>query len=417
MKRLVILSYQTLPMDVVASYRTKAYCDHLATFGIYPIIITHRWEMDERGKWKYHDDDDVVVEETARYKIIRLPRKMPQTTFRWRAGTTMAAFLRGDLEPELKASCQTFRTFLLSYLEEEKVDALLAIFNPHFPMKIAEEIRRRFGIPYLADFRDLWDNQVVTKSYQPTNKKKLIDAIIRYWWKRWIGNAEFFTTTCDIWLQFLEQLSGKKGYVVRNGFEEEYSIESVPERTPEFVVTHFGSLYAVHNHTVFVEGYKKFLQIVGRGPVLEIIGNKGKYGVDPSRILADLPSYAWRSTPYMSKRELYEHCRSQTSVFWMPGFLEDNGQVPVKVYDYLLLKKNILLAPSCGSDLESIVTGTGAGVVCDTAEEVCRQLERWYLSYRSNGGIGYEGNSDAIQRYARRHQVRIMAEAIHTHFA
>lgn len=59
LKRLIILSYHALPMDVVSSYRAKAYCDHFVSYGVYPILVTHRWEQDESGKWKYHDDDKI----------------------------------------------------------------------------------------------------------------------------------------------------------------------------------------------------------------------------------------------------------------------------------------------------------------------------------------------------------------------
>src|SRR5690606_6799353 len=284
-------------------------------------------------------------------------------------------------------------------------------------MKIAAEMKRRFGIPYVTDFRDLWDNRIVTPSYHPSFKKRFVDGVIRYWWTRWIREAVFFTTTGRLWLEFLERLTRKRGYVVRNGFEEEYLTGTSSSAQVEFRIIHFGRLYPMQNHSVFVEGYKSFIEKVGKGPILEIIGNKSRHGVEAEKILEGLPSGSWRKIPYQSKAVLLEYCRRHSSVLWLPGFYEDMGAIPVKVYDYLLLGKNILLAPRSGADLESIIIGSGAGVICNTPQEVHAQLEQWYVLFQNGGQIPYNGNPEVIQSYARRHQVGILADAIHSNIA
>src|SRR5690606_11524792 len=401
LKRLIILSYHALPMDVVSSYRAKAYCDHFVSYGVYPILVTHRWAQDESGKWKYHDDDNIVEEKTATCTIIRLPRKKTRKRFRMGKFSTILEFAVGDLEPELESSYHTFRTFLLDYLAKERVDALLVIYSPHFQMKIAAEMKQRYAIPYITDFRDLWDNRVLAPSYRPGIKKRLVDRVIRYWWARWIREAEFFTTTGELWLEILERLAGRKGYVVRNGFEEEFSTGALLSVQSEFRITHFGRVYPLQDHSVFVEGYRSFIIKEGRGPVLEIIGNKSRHGVEVEKMLEGLPPESWRNIRYKSKAELLHYCRCHSSVLWLPGFYEDLGAIPVKVYDYLLLEKNILLAPASGADLASIVVGSGAGIICDTPEEVCAQLEQWYGLFVKGEQIPYNGNPEIIRSYAR----------------
>jgi len=402
-------------MDVVSAYRAKGYCDHLAAFGIFPTLVTHRWEPDAMGNWKFHDDEEVVIEKSDNCVTIRLPRKK---NHRIRTGkiTNLANYVRGDFEPELEASYRTFRKFLLNYVPAERFDALLVIFSPHFQMKLAYEMKKRFGLPYITDFRDLWDNQVITTSYRPDFRKRAIDSLIKFWWKRWIREAEFFTTTGLLWMSFLEKVTGKKGYVVRNGFELEFVPESdSPVSPPEFVITHFGRLYPSQDLGIFIDGYRLFFQKTGGNVRLEIIGSKPHHGIDGKELLAGLPQDSWSIIPYMGKKELLQYCKARTTVFWMPGFSEDNGQLPVKVYDYLMLKKNVLLVPNNSPDLEHVVAGSGAGVACNTPDEVCTRLQQWYESFRNLHAVPYHGNSEVIQRYARVHQVMYLADRIHAH--
>jgi glycosyltransferase involved in cell wall biosynthesis len=401
-------------MDVVASYRAKSFCDHFVSVDIFPTLVTHRWERDDAGKWIFHRDSDVVVETRQNCTIIRVPRQH-STRKKFGKIQTLFNFLTGNIDGELISSYRSFRKFLLDYLTTEAFDALLVIYSPHFQMKLAHELKRKFGLPYITDFRDLWDNQVITRSYHPTLKKKLIDGMVRYWWKRWIKDAEFFTTTGETWRRFLENLSGRPGYVIRNGFESELiSTTRAVAKPREFVITHFGRLYPTQDVVVFLEGYKQFLQQEGtHGIKLEIIGNKPLNGIKIEEITEKLPAYSVAVIPYQRKEDLLEYCRNCTSVFWMPGFKEDNGQFPVKVYDYLLLRKNILFAPGNASDVQQVIMDSRAGAVCNTPQEVCAQLHLWYSEYKIHGFLPCNSNVTVIQQFTRMNQVRILAEIIH----
>jgi hypothetical protein len=69
--RLLIISYHALPLDVVASYRTKAYCDYLFENGIYPTLITHNWKKDKNDFWERHEvNNETIIEDLQTHREI-----------------------------------------------------------------------------------------------------------------------------------------------------------------------------------------------------------------------------------------------------------------------------------------------------------------------------------------------------------
>src|SRR5688572_10569110 len=134
----LILSYNALPMDVVSSYRAKAYCDHFKSFAIKPTLMTYRWEMVDNQYVVHEPDDAVIVEETESCKVIRVPYPGPR-----RSGSslrTIISYIKGDLDVELMDSYRIFRKFLWHHLEKQRYDFVIAIYNPHFHLKLAYEI-------------------------------------------------------------------------------------------------------------------------------------------------------------------------------------------------------------------------------------------------------------------------------------
>lgn len=420
MKKILIISYHALPMDVVSSYRTKAYCEYLYGFGFFPTLITHRWEKDEKGNWKVHDKgDQVITEENDSHNVIRLPRpccfKAPND-FSSKVFTAKS-WIQGDLDIELRNSYFIFKDFLFDHLKSNKYDVCLAIFSPHYHLKLAFEINKKFRLPYVLDFRDLWDNQIVTSAYTPPNlKKKLIDLVNRYWWKKWLGNAMFFSVAGKKWKIYIESFSGKSGLVIRNGFEfiVENSVKDY-QSPGNFKIVHFGKLYENQDLEVFLNGFNRFLDKTPskQAITLELIGWKSSNNEKlKSLIYRHVPEKNLNIIDYMAKDELLQYCKKNASVFYFPGFKEDNGSFAVKVFDYISLQKPVIMSPGDKSEVESILNETQAGIILNTPEEVDEFLVQKYKEF-SRGSILFGGKLDKILQYQRGHQVEKLALNIH----
>ena len=241
----------------------------------------------------------------------------------------------------------------------------------------------------------------------------MIDGAIKYWWRKWIKKSLFFTTTGEKWKNYLQELSSKKGFVVRNGFESKV-LNMAMQHTKEFKIVHFGRIYQNQNLTLFLKGFLEFIQSHrSSGVKLELVGLKKELDFDARReIKSMIPDTYISEVPYMPKKTLLQYCQQQASLFWLPNFKEDQGQFMVKLYDYMSLCKPTILCPGNGSELEKVIDYTGAGVTFNTLTPLVMYLEKSYSQYLQNGYVPFEGDQDKINEYRREKQVANLATMI-----
>ncbi len=205
LKKLLILSYHSLPMDVVASHRAASYCRYFSEYGILPTLLTYRWELNIESNWQFHSiDDSIIKEENQNYSTIRLPRlKAKKINGLLSKFYTIFHYLVGNLDVENYYLYKQAKNYLYRHLETNHYDFVIAIYSPHFDLKLAFDINQKFGIAYILDFRDLWDNQIVTSSYWPSLKQKILNIVVSYYWRKWLKRATMFTSTSEIWINYL----------------------------------------------------------------------------------------------------------------------------------------------------------------------------------------------------------------------
>jgi glycosyltransferase involved in cell wall biosynthesis len=262
------------------------------------------------------------------------------------------------------------------------------------------------------DFRDLWDNQVVTTSYKPTFKKNIQDQLVKYHWKKWLRGSDFFTTTSSKWTDYLEQMSNNKGFVIPNGHE----IREVnhPQVQNEFKLTYFGRIYPNQNLELLIEGIKRFIKTEQPAKFkLLLIGIKKTADFDGLQLITDtIDSRYIKIIDYLPKEQLLEYCRNESSMFFLPSFKEDNGQFMVKLYDFIALGKPVIIAPKVNSDMEYVVEKSNAGVTADGEDAIASYLGKQYKHFLKMGYAKSDLKSKLIMQYHRQNQIKKMADFI-----
>lgn len=414
-KKVLIISYHALPFDVVASYRTKAYTDYFSEHNLQPTLITHRWEKNAFGTWLFHNKrDDVIEEKTNNYRVIRLPRpkeaKSPNIFF------TVFHWLKGNFDLHLNKSYQIFKEYIFKHLETNNYDLVISIFSPHYHLKLAYEIKKKFHIPYILDFRDLWDNQMVTDSYSPSFKKKVQDKFLKYYWSQWLNNCLFFSTTSDKWLNFLQGISKSKGIKVRNGHELKRFHDSTA--TDKFRIAYFGRLYPYQELDLMIDGINKFISNNKSIKDFEIllIGIKNVGEFDGAAIFEKkINNKFLKKINYLPKAELLSLAKRKVNLFILPNLKEDNGSFFVKLFDYIALKKPVILAPANGSENDEIIKNTSSGLVSSSATEIAEFLSKSYWQFKKYGQIQYEIKENHIAGLHRSKQIEFLADKIRKH--
>jgi hypothetical protein len=434
MKKVLIISYHYLPLDVIASYRTQAYADHLYKHGFFPTIVTHRWEREKGNTYAFHEKGtEAIVEETESCKVIRLPRQPERLVKLEELNKTqrvlsklqvLSCWVQGEFELHTRNSSRTFKAFIFEHLKQHHYDLIIGIFSPHSHLKLCYEIHQKFKIPYVLDFRDLWQNRVIYTDYSPDPKERIEDFLVERYWKKWVSKASFFTIASAPFRDRVAKITKVPGYVVKNGFESDILQGYTHKENTIFKVVHNGSVYHHQKLDIFLQGVKKFIEQVKPenfkvefiGAIKEIARGKKSFNFDVEEQLADfLEPKHYSITKRIPRKEALQHVYDAQVVLF-PAVPNYPGCYSGKIFEYLGAGKNILVVPTDHSVVEELILETQAGEICNTADEVASYLERKYQEWMQFNCCRYQGIPEKIKLYSREAQVKEMVALLQKYF-
>ncbi len=423
MKKILILSYHSLPFDTIASYRAMAYLRYLRSEKFEATMVSHNWENweIERPYWKDEQFGSTIHRIPLKLnRFERILKKIESYSIFNKLGI-LTRWTSGYLDNiEGIASYRSYKSFCFQELKSRRYDLVLGIFSPHHHLRLCYELNKKFGIPYVLDFRDLWHNRILHKKYSPNLTERIQDYFTKYYWKKWLSNSCFFCSTSSNLVEKISEITLASGKVLHNGFDPELFNNFSPQGNKKaFTIIHGGSLYSHQELGVFLKGCKLFLD--QRKPEffkVKFIGAQNKHA-QPNQlsgflhkpkevILSVLGQKYCEVTKRIPKVELAKEIE-QCQILLFPGMLDSPGIHLGKIFDYIASKRNILMAPDDCSVVGELIRKTQTGYICNTPEEVCDQLTKCYQEWKTKGYLDYLGNQKEIFKYSRESQVRKMA--------
>lgn len=295
-------------------------------------------------------------------------------------------------------------------LQKEGVDALLSSSMPVISHLIARELKTRYKIPWLADFRDLW-TQNHNYSYGPL--RRLIDRRLEL---RTLSHADALVTASQPWAEKLRALhKGKPTYAITNGFDPA-EINSPPSNlAAKFTITYTGSIYPKG------QGPSKFFA------ALRHLISDGTLSPDDVEVRFYGPREAW--------------VERQINDYGLAGIVKQNGIVPrqialqrqresqlllllkwedpkergtytLKVFEYLAARRPILATGGSSDVVDELLNETNAGICASTVEGIKNTLKELYREYKLRGEVAYQGDESEINKYSYREMVRKFSEIL-----
>ena len=427
MKRVLIISFHSLPLDVIASYRANAYLKHFKKFGIMPDLLTHFKGCQEKK--------EVQIEREEYGTIHRIPLKKNYFT-KWVSFFESVRFVNrasillrwslGFLDSSTidLMSFFSLKEYCKKTLNIYDYDLVIGIFSPHHHLKLCHWLYKKYKIPYVLDFRDLWSNRIMNEYYSPSFVEKIQDLFCVMYWKKWLSNALFFTITSNSWKNKINKFSLANGSVISNGFDAEVFKDIVNNLAPSkfFEIVYAGSLYENQKLEIFLEGCKIFIdnnlpdrfrvRFIGsdRGGALK--GKDFGYMYNPKKRIHKILNERYCDvTERISKVEVLKSCASAQILLFL-SHPTISGWHSGKIFDYLGAGRPILIVPDDLDVVAELITNTNAGVIKNTAQEVAEYLESVYNDWLMIGKIKYEGDLRLINQYSRESQVEKLAQLI-----
>ena len=393
-------------------------CVDLREFGWEPVIYTV-----ENGEFPLIDaslEKDVPTGIT----VLRQPIWEPYQLYKFFIGQkktdrVVSGFLSENKKPTLTSKISTFIRgnffipdarmfwirpsvkFLVKYLAENKVDAIVSNGPPHSTHLIALGVKEKTNLPWLADFRDPW---TAIDFYKDLMLSPIADWRHHFWEKKVISTADSVVVVSETRRADFEKIVPRKIEVVTNGYDEsDVASENIALSTTEFSIAHIGLMNKDRNLPVF---WQALSEIVAENPSFSAqlkVKLIGKCDASVRDTIAQYGMEKWTEyIDYMPHKEV-SRLQQGVSVLYLPinNVFNAEAVLPGKVFEYLAARRPILVIGPAQGDASVIIREAGAGYISDF-EDVETLKKNLSIMFELHLQGKLLVNPAAISQYSRR---------------
>lgn len=385
MKKVLIISYYWPPSGGAGVQRWLKFAKYLPEFGWEPHIYTP--ENPEAPAVDLSLEKDVpkeaIVIKSKIFEPYTIYKKFTGKKGNINAGflsedknsrkkltETISIWLRGNLfipdarvfwvKPSIK--------LLKEYIQKNKIDVVISTGPPHSMHLIANALKKKLKIKWIADFRDPWTNidfykDLMLTSWADKRHHKLEKEIL-------VNADEVITIGKTIGME-LEGIRAKKVQIITNGFDS--SDFQKPELGPQkgFNIVHVGSINADRNHDIFWKGLK---DLSDKNPSFEKDLKITFVGKLDYSVYESIEKYGFKDKieiiQYIPHDQIVTHLFS-ANLLYLPLNNTPNakGVLSGKFFEYLATGIPILGIGHPSGDAAEIMRETSAGFICDFDDE------------------------------------------------
>lgn len=299
------------------------------------------------------------------------------------------------------------------FLQKEKVDAIISSSSPVTAHIIANKLKQKYKIPWIADFRDLW-TQNENYPYGPI--RKFFEQKLEL---KTLTTSDYLITISYPLEEKLQILhNGKPTYTITNGFD--LNIVNIPPLilTNEFTITYTGQFYSGKRDPLNL--FISLRELISDGIMDSSDIEIRFYGPREEWVEKEIRKYKLTDVAKqygLVSRDvsLKKQRESQILLFLNWEDKQDKGVYSGKIFEYLAARRPILSVGGGGKDvIEELLNETKAGVYCSQIEDIKNYLLKFYLEYKQKGKVSYQGDIKTINKYSYREMARKFAEALNS---
>ena len=428
MKKVLIITYYWPPSGGAGVQRWLKFVKYLREYGWEPVVFTAEGGevpvLDHSLKKDIPDNVEVLRETiwepyTVYKKIIGQKKedkiqtgfltenKKPKLMERFSIWVRGNLFIPDARKFWIKPSVKN----LSHYLNENKVDAIVSNGPPHTTHMIGLELKKKFNIPWLADFRDPWTNidfydKLMLSKWADKKHHRLEDAVIK--------NADKLVTVSPNWAKDFKEQSKCDFNVIHNGFDEKDFSDKEVELDQKFSIVHIGSMNKDRNPNNLwkvlgeicseIEGFSKDLEIKMVGPT-DIAIKNALYENNLNENLNKID--------YVPHSEVVNYLLgAQLLLLPINDTPNSMGVIPGKLFEYLAARRPIICIGPLKGDSCRIINETNAGYTFsfNNKSDLKGALISLYNEFAETGKI--ECSSNSIEKFSRRNLTGQMAELL-----
>ena len=277
MKKVLIITYYWPPSGGSGVQRWMYFAKYLSDFGLEPVVLTvsenyasYR-QVDEKLN---NEVKNIKVFKTASFEPLKIyslltsgnrKKGIPQGEIKSENGNfivSVSKFIRGSLFiPDARKMWNVFAfRKAKEIIKNETIDLVITTGPPHSTHLTGKRLKNRFGLKWIADFRDPWSDLYYNKDLIRTRRAVSKDKRLE---KKVLDEADLILT---VGFKMKELLAGKSENIndkikfIYNGYDSELFNKIKFERTDFFEISYIGLLTRNSPYESFIQSIKDFIK-------------------------------------------------------------------------------------------------------------------------------------------------------------
>ena len=443
MRTVLLVSYTFPPQYDVSGRRAAKLCKYLPAAGWRPVVLTKDWTADvgpeDRRAYTLASHPE-ALEALNGTEIVRAPYRSHDNALRRlhqrlggvygdddqempSGGWTPRALTRRVLSlasPTFGDFPDAFRGWIgpavqagIDLARRERLDAICSLCPPATAHVVASEIARRTGLPWVAQFDDLYSFHL--ERQRRTAWRPYADRRHR----GWLRHASLAGAITPAMLAYVRRTYGLDGEVVVVGFDPDESPLVKRERHDRLRLAYTGSVYPGDQRPeLFFETLQQVLEGNPDAPIEVTFAGTGRDEYLRGA-LARFPAAA-RACVFLERVPPIDALRLQREADALlllnctaPSPAEGTLSYPAKTFEYLNAGRPILALPrDPGGWGDQLLESTQSGVTADSAIEAAAVLGQWIAEWRACGTLSYSGRTAEIEKYGQPHQAATLGRLL-----
>lgn len=421
MKRVLVISYFYPPFASVGALRVSKMTRYLSDYGWEASVLTTALD-DRPTDFALEIPPERVHRVAQSFDVLRFPRaflgrrSVQGNRFIPSGGRGSSALWQLGMlyrnvvcfpDPQIGFRRPAVREGL-RLIEEIQPEVILTSSLPNTAHVVGAALSKRTGVPWIADFRDLWTDNHNFRRVAP------LRALERVLERSILRRAAALVTVSEVWADVLRRRFGRPTHVVPNGFDPSDYPDAAPS-SGKFTLTYTGMFYNGKQSAAPLLGAIAALQregiITPNNFHLRLVGHYLEPVLAAARVAGVLPLVTLEAAvPYSESLRLQRAATALLFFDWLDG--RESGWYSAKLYEYLGARRPILSIGPPSSVAGDLLRRTGAGVVVGTEPQARAVLEGWLREYTTTGTLPDPTDPAALVQYHRQAAAARMANVL-----
>jgi hypothetical protein len=433
LKKVIVLSYWFPPCELTASQRAYSWALNFKKFGYHPVIFTRHWDrkIESPKDLHYNAGNKVEQEEFDGYTVIKIPYKQ---NLRDKLFISEKKFpFKNIIQKLLTITELIFQNFSIRFIpyanqykilkeyiikNNENISGLLVTANPFINFKLAYHLNKETRIKWIADYRDDWTTREFGQWYENIPVLKFFARKLEtYFEYKWLQTASMFFSVSPNCVQKINKLIKIRGEVIYNGFEPK-DFEKKENFFPDFTICYNGTLLDIQDLTILKEGLKILnLNYKNKIKIKLFFAGTGfddNQKIRVKEIFSDQLEFI-EITNRLPREEVIR-IQQKCHILLLIAYNNVKPLAPSKLFDYMALKKPVLLCPSDNDIMEEMLLKTGQMILISKTEEFVNKLSSIIDAYLVTHKIDFQFNQDEASVYTRENQAKKLTQFMDEYF-